>query len=110
MINTPTNDDDTAATGKLANIPPDLLQKYKNWELTSRQLAELTGYHAVYLRRSIKRPERPKSTPTSEKTKLRIAREALRKSVADRPVLEIAKIVSVSISTAARIKRKYRTE
>lgn len=92
------------------NIPANLMEDYVKWRITSVELAEKTGYHAVYIRRSIKRDDRPEpQTPKNDEShrKLLEARENLRKKLAHLPSAEIAKRAHVSLSTAARIKKRY---
>lgn len=97
----------TQTSEKHKNIPPDLMARYVAREMTSKELAKATGYHEVYLRRSIKRDPRV-STKIGGKAQLIAAREAMRKQLAHLPVSEIAKAACVSQSTAARIKKKYK--
>lgn len=87
------------------NIPPDLLAKYKAYEITSEALAAATGYHPVSLRRAIHRERPPK--PADRKKDLRHMRELYRISVADRPIRDIMRLANVSISTAYRIRKMY---
>ena len=87
-------------------IPKDLLDQYHARKITSKQLSEATGYHAVSLRRAIKREAaipQPKN-----KTALVQARKAFRATLAHLPVAEIQKLAHVSLSTASRIKRANR--
>lgn len=92
---------------KHEKIPEDLMRAFLARQISSVKLSELTGYHPVYLRRSIKRePVAPKSPP--KKSKFIEVREQFRASIAHLPASEIAKIAAVSMSTAARIKKKYR--
>lgn len=91
---------------KHEKIPADLMEDFVKRRISSAKLAELTGYHPVYLRRSIKRePLPPKKIPI--KSKFIEARERFRSEIAHLPPAEIAKIAAVSLSTAARIKKKY---
>lgn len=97
---------------KHANIPDDLMDRYLRHELTSRQLGELTGYNPVYLRRTIKREPKPTSSKTKHKIqeakrKIRLARAELAKRIAHQPEEKIMKALSVSRSTASRIRKKY---
>ena len=98
-------------TEKHSKIPQDLMDDYVARRISSTQLAEATGYHAVYLRRSIKRDPAPVSVTkqtAEEKQRLRDVRDAFRKSVAAQPIRRIMKLANVSHSTAVRIKRKYK--
>lgn len=95
---------------KHKNIPADLLRQYLAREITSEQLAKLTGYHPVYLRRTIKRGKRTtptKSTKLAKNMALKTARDNMRKSVAHLPTKEIVELANVSVSTALRIRKKY---
>ena len=89
------------------DIPPDLLAQYKAFELTSVQLSELTGYHPVYLRRTIKRDIKNRRNKRKDKQKLLEARELFRKSIASKSVTEIMTLANVSKATAKRIRAKY---
>ena len=89
------------------DIPPDLLAQYHAFELTSTQLSELTGYHPVYLRRSIKRDHTSRKKKENSKRKLIEARELFRKSIASKSVTEIMRLANVSKATAKRIRAKY---
>lgn len=85
------------------NIPLDLLEQYQARKITSKALAAITGYHAVSIRRAIKRD--PVTPQPKNKTILMNARKAFRATLADLPVAEIQKLAHVSLSTANRIKR-----
>lgn len=89
---------------RIANsIPPDLLDDYLNYRISSIKLGKETGFHPVSLRRAIKRPPRPKRQ--KNKTALIEARKAYRASIAHLPIREIVQLANVSISTASRIRR-----
>lgn len=91
------------------NIPPDLMAAYIARKITSKELGEKTGYHPVYLRRSIERDPRPeREAPDDSHKKLLEARIELHKSVANLPIAQIVKRAHVSTSTAARIKKRYK--
>lgn len=92
---------------KHKNIPADLLKQYIEREITSEQLGKLTGYHPVYLRRTIKRPQKPVARPIMRNSALKTARDNLRRSVAHLPTKEIVEQANVSVSTALRIRKKY---
>ena len=84
-------------------IPAELLQDYMDRKITSKELADLTGYHAVSIRRAISRP--PIVPKPKNKTLLIQARKTFRASLKDLPLAEIQRIAHVSLSTAGRIKR-----
>ena len=72
------------------------------------QLAEATGYSAVYLRRTIKRPPREEQLPKYEQRKKLVAiRKLFLNSLRHLPIHEIVKQGHVSQSTACRIKKGY---
>jgi hypothetical protein len=87
-------------------IPKDLLDRFLAWEITSQDVAEATGYHAVAIRRAIKRP--PKAKQPKNKTALLEARKAFRLSLGHLPPKQIQKLANVSAATADRIRRAYR--
>lgn len=87
------------------NIPPEALAKYMAYEMTSDELAAITGYHPVSLRRAIHR-ERPPKKPDRSKD-LRRAREAYRATICHLPLREIMRLANVSMSTAALIRKRY---
>ncbi len=89
-------------------IPKPLLAQFLAWEITSAELAEATGYHAVAIRRAIKRP--PRTRQPKNKTALLDARKAFRMSLGHLPPKEIQKLANVSAATADRIRRQYRKE
>lgn len=91
----------------LKDIPDDLLEAYKAYKLTSTELANLTGYHAVYLRRTIKRDQNLRKKPENSKKKLIEIREKFRKSIAHKSINEIMAQANVSRATAKRIRAKY---
>lgn len=93
-------------TTRHKKIPPDLLTQYLAREITSAELGKLTGYHPVYLRRTIKRGERTRK-PDDKNKALQLARDNMRKSVAHLPTKEIVELANVSVSTALRIRKKY---
>lgn len=93
-------------SSKHKNIPEDLMQRFLAREITSKELAKATGYHPVYLRRTIRRDPKPKSKIIRKKELLE-ARENLRRSIAHLPATQIADQACVSMSTAMRIKKKY---
>lgn len=92
----------------LENIPQDLLDQYHARTITSKQLSEATGYHAVSLRRAIKRE--PAKPQPKNKTALVQARKAFRATLAHLPVADIQRLAHVSLSTASRIKRANRPQ
>lgn len=82
-------------------------------KMTSKELAEATGYSAVYLRRTIKREPLPTDGVNTKahresRAKLLQARQAFRLSIGHLPLATIRKKANVSESTALRIKRKYK--
>ena len=89
-------------------IPPDLLDAYMRREISSRKLAEATGYSAVYLRRTIKRPPREGQLSKYDQRKRLVAiRKLFLNSLRHLPIHEIVKQGHVSQSTAWRIKKGY---
>lgn len=90
----------------LTTIPKDLLAKYNAYEMTSNELAGLTGYHPAALRRAIKRPKRPPKDDSSQR--LLAARKAFRLSLGYLPPREIQVKANVSAATAGRIRRAYK--
>lgn len=87
-------------------IPADMLERYKAYKMSSRELAEVVGCHPVYLRRLIKRPPRePKQN--RRKRVLIDARKEYRKTIAHLPAKEIQRLAHVSLTTAQRIKKQY---
>ena len=87
-------------------IPKPLLAQFLAWEITSAELSALTGYHAVAIRRAIKRP--PRTRQPKNKTALLDARKAFRMSLGHLPPKEIQRLANVSAATADRIRRQYR--
>ena len=87
-------------------IPPALLAQFLAWEITSQEVADATGYHAVAIRRAIKRP--PRTRQPKNKTALLDARKAFRMGLGHLPPKEIQKLANVSAATADRIRRQYR--
>ncbi len=87
-------------------IPKDMLAQFLAWEITSADVAKATGYHAVAIRRAIKRP--PRSRQPKNKTALLDARKAFRMGLGHLPPKEIQKLANVSAATADRIRREYR--
>lgn len=87
----------------IENIPPDLLARYCRYEISSRELGEITGYHPASLRRAIKRP--PRIPKEKNKTALIEARKAFRATLAHLPPKEIKRLANVSLSTAHRIRK-----
>ncbi len=90
------------------SIDPALLAQFLAWEITSAELSAATGYHAVALRRAIKRP--PKTRQPKNKTALLDARKAFRMSLGHLSPKEIQKLANVSAATADRIRREYRQQ
>ena len=89
-------------------IPPDLLDAYMRRDISSRELAEATGYSAVYLRRTLKRPPRePQLSKYEQRKKLVAMRKLFLNSLRHLPIHEIVKQGHVSQSTAWRIKKGY---
>lgn len=89
----------------IKDIPADLLEQYKARTITSAKLASLTGFHAVSLRRALKRD--PLIPAPRNKTKLLALRQLYRQSISHLPPSEISKLAHVSLSTANRIRKKY---
>lgn len=87
------------------DIPPDVLAKYKAYQISSKEVAAITGYHAVSIRRAIARERPPK--PSDQAKNLRRIRDLHRASVAHLPPKLIMAQAHVSISTAYRIKKLY---
>jgi len=90
---------------RIKDIPENLLEQYRTRQITSAELALLTGFHPVSLRRAIKRA--PIQKESTSKAKLIALRQAFRASIAHLPPSEISKLAHVSISTANRIRKKY---
>jgi IS30 family transposase len=90
----------------MLNPTPEHLAKYMARQMTSAELAKILNVHPVTIRRSIKRPKRERQPPN--KRALFVARELYRQSVANKPLAELMTLLSVSRSTAHRIKAKYR--
>ena len=89
-------------------IPQELLDAYMRREISSRKLAEATGYSAVYLRRTLKRPPRePQLSKYEQRKKLVAMRKLFLNSLRHLPIHEIVKQGHVSQSTAWRIKKGY---
>ena len=89
-------------------IPQELLDAYMRREISSRKLAEATGYSAVYLRRTIKRPPREEQlSKYDQRKKLVTIRKLFLNSLRHLPIHEIVKQGHVSQSTAWRIKKGY---
>src|SRR5574344_1569308 len=89
-------------------IPPDLLDAYMRREMSSSALAKRTGYSAVYLRRSIKRPPpEPQLTKYEQRKKLVATRKLFLNSLRHLPIREICLQGNVSASTAWRVKKGY---
>lgn len=91
----------------LTSIPQDLLERYNEYQMSSKELGAITGFHPAAIRRAIKRPPRPQQP--KNKTALIAARKAFRTTLAHLPPREIKKLANVSLSTANRI-RKLRHE
>lgn len=87
------------------DIPEDLLAKYKAYQISSKDVAALTGYHPVSIRRAIFR-ERPASA-AQKKRMIKEIRNKYRASIAHLPAREIMVLANVSISTATRIRKDY---
>ena len=91
----------------LTKITPQQMDDYVNHRITSTQLAELTGYAAPYIRRSIQREKKPPSPNTKwrkERSDLIKARRAFHDSISHLSLKQIKEQASVSESTASRIK------
>ena len=86
-------------------IDPMLKKRYLARELTSIELGELTGYHPAHIRKYLPRPPR---LPAPTKGALIAARARFRATLAHLPAQEIAARAHVSMTTAQRIKKKYR--
>lgn len=83
------------------------MEKYVKREITSAKLAELTGYNAVYLRRSIVREPRPNHAQLKrERQYLRKVKVAFQDKLANLPISDIVKQANVSVTTARRIKER----
>lgn len=87
----------------LNSVPPDLLEQYMAFKISSAELGRITGFHPVAIRRAIKRPPRPKTQKS--KTALIQARKAFRAALAHLPPREIKRLANVSLSTANRIRK-----
>ena len=87
----------------LNSVPPDLLEQYMAFKISSAELGRITGFHPVAIRRAIKRPPRPKTQKS--KTALIQARKAFRAIFAHLPPREIKRLANVSLSTANRIRK-----
>ena len=90
----------------MINPSPELLQQYMARQITSAQLGAILNVHPVTVRRNIKRPKR--EPQPANKRALFAAREAYRQTQAHRPAHELMDALSVSRSTAHRIRAKYR--
>ena len=89
-------------------IPPDLLDAYMRREMSSSELAKRTGYSAVYLRRSIKRPPHEQQlTKYEQRKKLVATRKLFLNSLRHLSIREICQQGNVSASTAWRVKKGY---
>lgn len=97
---------------KLSKIKPEWMTAYLNREMTSLQLAELSGYAAPYIRRAIPREpvENKGKAWRKERKTLREARNKFHDSIASRPLAEIMYQANVSRSTALRIKKRNATK
>lgn len=91
----------------LDSIPKDLLDKYISYQMSSKTLAGLTGFHEVSIRRAIPRGDRP--VIQRSKTKLLEARKKYRATLAHLPPREIKTLANVSLSTANRIRKMRST-
>jgi len=97
------NQYDIPGPRNIANdIAKELLEDYKAFRLSSRELSEKTGFHAAAIRRAIKRP--PREAQPKNKTALIEARRAYRASIAHLQPKEIRELAHVSLSTANRIR------
>ena len=87
----------------LTTIPADLLAQYQRFQISSRELGDLTGFHPAAIRRAVKRPPKPKQP--KNKTALIQARKAFRATLAHLQPREIKELANVSLSTANRIRK-----
>ena len=87
-----------------SKIPKELLARYMAYEATSEEVARVTGNNPASIRRAIRRTP-PEAAPKS-KANLIQARKAFRRTLANLKLHEIMELAHVSLSTAARIKRK----
>lgn len=87
----------------LNDIPEKLLVEFKAYRISSEKLSELTGFHAVAIRRAIKRT--PREQQPKNKTVLISARKAFRATLAHLQPKEIKELAHVSLSTANRIRK-----
>ena len=85
-------------------IPSELLATYMADQATSAEVAQVTGHNPASIRRAIRRTP-PEAAPKS-KANLIQARKAFRRTLANLKLHEIMELAHVSLSTAARIKRK----
>lgn len=88
-------------------VPKETLQAYKEYKLTSYDLAELLDVHPVSVRRAIKRPPRQTQKELREERQTLLkARRAFRATLAHKPIQNIMAEAYVSRSTAYRIKKR----
>ena len=90
---------------QIKDIPQELLDKYIRFEMTSAELSAITGFNPAAIRRAIKRPQKPKVKSRAERAR---ERREHQKTLAHLKIKEIAKAASVSISTANRIRQRYK--
>lgn len=99
----------------IGRMPPDMLEAYLRFEITSFDVAQALGVNPASVRRAIptKKRVRPESQTSVlkerrvEKQKLREVRKAYRATLAHLPITEIMRRANVSTSLAYKIKKQH---
>lgn len=99
----------------ISRMPPDMLEAYLRYEITSFEVGQALGVNPASVRRAIpvKKRQRPDSQTSIlkdrrvEKKRLREARKAYRATLAHLPINEIKQKANVSTSLAYKIKKQH---